>query len=269
MPRVGIQSAEDVRIRAYRELPRRKASRRQPHFVVEGRWLVRRLIRSDLEVASVLCREHQADEFAGVGENVPIYVASSEVISEIVGFEFHRGVLACGHRPHRRGFENAVQQMQKSSLLATCAGVCDQENLGSVIRNCQALGVGALLLDSRCADPYSRRVMRVSAGAALNLPIVECDDLWRDLKKLRSDSGFHLVAAVLDCETATLEESSIHPRMVVLFGNEGFGLDDQATTICDQRVTLPMQGGVDSLNIGVASGIFLHHYASRQRSLDI
>ena len=268
MPLVKIQSADDERAGVYRALPRRKASRRESHFVVEGRWLVERLIQSDLEVLSILCGEHQAADFADIGTDVPVYVADAEVIDQIVGFEFHRGVLACGLRPRRRGFEDVIHQTRSPSLLAACAGVCDQQNLGSVIRNCQALGVGALLLDDRCADPYSRRVMRVSAGAALNLPTIECDDLWHDLAQMRSEWGYHLVAAVLDHDAATLTESSLHPRMAILFGNEGFGLSDEATKICDQRVTLPMQGGVDSLNIGVASGIILHHYASRQRSWD-
>mgnify|MGYP002624477216 CR=1 FL=1 len=267
MPRAIIQSADDERIHAYRHLPRRKAHRTQSHFVVEGRWLVNRLLDSDVEVLSILCGEQQADEFSGISEQIPLYTADRSVIDEIVGFEFHRAVLACGRRPLTCNLEALNEKSGTPTLLAACAGVCDQENLGSVIRSCRAFGVDGLLLDNRSADAFSRRVMRVSAGAALALPIIESADLSRELGRLQREWNFKLVATVLDSSATPMEKAQVHEKMVVVFGNEGFGLDDQLIPICDYQVTLPMQGGVDSLNVGVASGIFLHHYRNVQQSL--
>ena len=265
MPQAVIESPNDERVRIYRHLPKRKACRSRPHFVVEGRWLVHRLVDSGLAVESILCGQSQSEEFAALCPNIPLYIARTAVLKQIVGFEFHRGVLACGLRPESHDLEDVVASAGRTSLIAACSGVRDQENLGSVIRNCRAFGADALLLDSQCADAFSRRVMRVSAGAALELPVVESDDLWRDVFRLQSESGFTFVATVLDNQAIALEEFNVKDKMVVAFGSEGYGLDHEALQLSDYHVTLPMCNGIDSVNIGVASGIFLHHFSHQQR----
>lgn len=267
MPPMLINAADDERVDVYRQLPRVRIAQQRPQFVVEGRWLVHRLIDSKIQVASILCGQAQAEEFAAVCAEVPLYVAERAVIEQIVGFEFHRGVLACGIRPPEQQLSEVIANANCPALVAVCSGVCDQENLGSVIRNCRAFGVDTLLLDGHCADAYSRRVMRVSAGTALELPIVRSNDLHQELLRLQSERDFKLIASVVDRGAVDLAQSPAYQRMAILFGNEGHGLDERTRQICDHRVTLPMQGGVDSLNVGVASGIFLHRYRQLQSLL--
>ncbi len=268
MPRFTIETVDDPRIREYRDLPRKKASRSAGHFVAEGRWLVRRLLQSEVEIVSILCIEKYVEEFAEVAEPVPLYLAERSLVEQIVGFEFHRGVLACGRRPRALTLANLSVGERRRALYAACVGVCDPENLGGVIRNCAAFGADALLVDRHCADPFSRRVLRVSMGAALSLPIVESADLKQDLARLRNDGNFEITSAVLRESACPLEETRPSEKAAIVFGNEGYGLSEEWLQLCDHQVTLPMQGGVDSLNVAVASGIFLHHFARMQRSLD-
>ncbi|HET6884353.1 MAG TPA: RNA methyltransferase, partial [Pirellulales bacterium] len=133
-------------------------------------------------------------------------------------------------------------------------------NLGAILRISAALGADAVVLGRRCADPFSRRVLRVSMGAALRLPLVETDDLAADLSKLRSDWQYQLIATVLDRDAEPLANMSRSPRVALLFGSEGHGLERSLVALCDRRATIPMQEGIDSLNVAVAAGICLHHF---------
>lgn len=267
MPRFKIETVEDARVSAYRDLPRTKASRSARHLVAEGRWLVHRLLQSEVEIFSIFCIEQYADEFAEIAGQAPLYVAKRSLIEQIVGFEFHRGVLACGRRPRALTLADLATGKRPRALYAVCVNVSDPENLGGVIRNCAAFGADALLVDRRCADPFSRRVLRVSMGAVLSLPIVESADLKQDLIRLRNDWNFELTTTVLSESASPLEQARPSDRSAIVFGNEGYGLSEEWLELCDHQVTLPMQGGVDSLNVAVASGIFLHHFAQMQRSL--
>jgi tRNA G18 (ribose-2'-O)-methylase SpoU len=133
----------------------------------------------------------------------------------------------------------------------------DPDNMGGLIRLCAGFGVGALLLGSDCSDPYSRRVLRVSMGAAFALPVVECFDLAADLNRLRYQHQFRLLATVLDPQAELLADLVPGAPTVLLLGNESDGLAQEWIDLSDERVTIPMTAA-DSLNVTVAAGIFLH-----------
>ena len=100
-------------------------------------------------------------------------------------------------------------------------------------------------------------------GAALRLSILESPDLERDLRRLRDEWQVKLFATVLDDAAEPLVHVAKPLRLALLFGNEADGLDARWQTLCDRRLTIPMQPGTDSLNVAIAAGIFLHHFSSR------
>src|SRR5207247_3778507 len=114
-------------------------------------------------------------------------------------------------------------------------------------------------LGGKCADPFSRRVLRVSMGAALQLPIVESQDLAAELGRL-SDAKFELVAAVVDPAAEPLASAPRGQRLALLLGGDGPGLADRWVALAHRRVTIPMQLGVDSLNVAVAAAVLLYHF---------
>jgi tRNA G18 (ribose-2'-O)-methylase SpoU len=196
-----------------------------------------------------------------VPSEVPVYVAPRKLLEETIGFNFHRGCLACGVRESRKSLEDWSRPSKASWLIVVCPDVQDPTNLGTLLRNCAAFGVDLVLLGGKCADPFSRRVLRVSMGAVLELEIVEAQDLERDLTALKREHGVELVATVLDPDAETLDRAPRSPRMAILFGSEGHGLEATWIAQSDRRATIPIQLGTDSLNVAVASGIFLYHFA--------
>ena len=124
--------------------------------------------------------------------------------------------------------------------LVVCPDVKDQENLGAILRISAAFGVQAVVLGSACADPFSRRALRVSMGASLRLPIALPADLPSEVRALRESWQLELWATVADRSAASLEDLQPPQRLAILLGSEGHGLDAQWLSLCDRQVTIPM-----------------------------
>jgi tRNA G18 (ribose-2'-O)-methylase SpoU len=260
MPRVPVDDIDDPRLTPYRELNQRNLTRASGLFIAEGDKVTERLIASRFPVASLLAEAAAADRFEPLlPAEAPIYIVSRKLLEATIGFNFHRGVLACGRR--MTGPTIADVAGGETGTLLVCPDVQDPTNLGSVIRTAAAFGCGGIVLGSRCADPFSRRVLRVSMGAALHLPLVESRDLAVDLDKLRQ-VGFQLVATVIDPAAEPLATFRRPPKLALLLGSEGHGLSAEWLNVCDRRVTIPMRLGIDSLNVAVAAAVLLYHCTS-------
>jgi len=261
MPIIPIDSVEDPRIAVFRDLKLAFAKRRQFLFVVEGLRLTERLLASGLRVNSVLAEQRYVEQLQGqMPKDAPLYVIKPNMIREVAGFEFHRGVLGCGHRPSQPHLPSLMESASPRTTIVVCVDIQDLQNLGSIIRSSAAFGVQAVLLSPSCADPFSRRVSRTSMGANLIVPLVKSRDLKADLLSLRHDFDMQLVATVLDEQASPLVAVEPSERTVLLLGSEWTGLKPQWVEMCDHRVSIPMARVVDSLNVSVAAGIFLHHF---------
>lgn len=257
---IRLTDHNDPHLDIFRNLPTTKTERKVGRFLAEGMWLVRRLLESGWAVESLLVDEQRLDEIGRpIPDAVSVYVVPRGTAERVVGFNFHRGVIACGIRPPRASVRDLEGLEQREWLVPVCVEIQDPENLGSILRNAAALGAQAVVLGPNCADPLSRRVLRVSMGAPFFLPIAYCDDLQADLRWMRSSYGCSLCATVLAEDAERLHQVARDERMVLLFGNEGHGLPPQWHQWADRRITIPMSPRADSLNVAVASGIILHY----------
>ncbi len=235
-------------------------------FIAEGAWLVQRLLQSRLTTESVVVERRKRDEILPwVRRGTVVIELPDGSASELVGFDFHRGVLACGVRPPRRTVAEMIDDLPASrnrpALIVCVAGVRDAENLGGVLRNAAAFAANGVLLGCGTADPYSRRVLRVSMGAVFHTPLAWSDDLVADLRQLQRRAHLTTLATVLDASATPLDDFKAPLRSLLLLGEEGYGLSAELRQACLQQLTIPMAPGVDSLNVATASGIFLHHLA--------
>jgi tRNA G18 (ribose-2'-O)-methylase SpoU len=261
MPLIPIDEIGDPRLACYRDLPQQNLTRQSGLFIAEGEKVVERLVASDFEVASILAELPFAGKYEPrVASETPIYVASRDLLVATIGFNFHRGVVACGRRKRAVPIGDVLATLkQPAATMVACPDVQDPTNLGSIIRSTAAFGSDAILLGGKCADPFSRRVLRVSMGTALQLPIIESDDLASDLRALQA-AAFELVAAVIDPAAEPLATAKRSGRLAILLGSEGHGLGAEWLELAQRRVTIPMQVGFDSLNVAVAAAVLLYHF---------
>jgi tRNA G18 (ribose-2'-O)-methylase SpoU len=261
MPVILIDSIDDPRVESYRNLKMKNLQRGGQFFIAEGKKVVERLLESDFQTASVFISRKRLEEWEPkVPADVPLYFAEQDVMSQLVGFDFHVGVVGCGIRKPNVPLEWLLPSDARRLTLVACPNCDNPENMGAIVRIGAAFGIDGLILGSGCCDPYARRVIRVSMGTAFKLPIIESRDLANDLSRLKHEWQFELAGTVLDEDAERLESARRGPRLCILMGNEDTGLHDSWTRLCDRRLTIPMCRGTDSLNVAVAAGIVLHHF---------
>jgi len=256
-----IDSLSDLRLDPYRDLKSSSTGPESGRFVVEGQWLTERLLESECITESILTNPNRLDGLRElVAEDMVIYVASNEMIRDLVGYYFHRGVLAVGIRPEPFQLAEVLAKPNPPRLVAVCSDMLDPYNIGGVIRSAAAMGVGAILLSSRCPDPYSRRVLRVSMGGTFRVPTITGVDIVDTLRTLGDEFGYRRLAAVADSNACPLARVTISEKVALVFGSEADGLTNEQIQLCDERLTIPMQGDWDSLNVATAASICFYHF---------
>jgi tRNA G18 (ribose-2'-O)-methylase SpoU len=262
MSRQPITHLDDPRLAVYRSLKLTNLTRGLDHFVVEGAKLLERLLVSRFPVVSVLATDRSAESIEPMlPANVPLFVVPFEQIHAIVGFPFHRGVLACGQRVPWPAWEQTIGPGNRHVTLVVCPKISNPENLGSIARIGDVFGAGALLAGPSCPDPLSRRVLRVSMGSVLRLPIHVCDSLEETADRLVADHGVELWAAVARPLAEPFDSVERPSRLGLVLGDEDRGVEPEWLSRCARQVTIPMRGHASSLNVSVAAGILLYRFS--------
>lgn len=260
MTPVHIPSVEDARLADFREI-KDKPLLDRGLFLAEGENVVLRLLRAasagEVRVKSVLLAEKKLSDVAPfVPPGVPVFVLPGREVSNLLGFTFHSGVIACGIVPASVPLEQAVPRTGPARLVVL-PEISSAENMGTLIRLSAGLGAHAILAGERCTHPFLRRTVRVSMGTVFALPIVRCTHLLTDLRRLRDDFGVELLATVLHPDAEPLGRDPTSPRKAVLFGSEAQGLTPEEVGGCHRKLTIPMSLGVDSLNVAVSAAVVL------------
>ena len=260
---IAVECLLDPRLDCYRDLPNAKVSQESDDFIAESRTVVKRLLKTALEIKSIVCSEksqHELTDVATRRPEIPIFVVPYQRLKDLIGFKLHRGMLACARRPKFPSVASLVKTAAPTNTIVICPQIADPVNLAGVIRNCAAFGVGGLIIGAQSCVPYSRRVVRVSMGTIFHLPVRVTDDLTTDLRTLHRDFRYTTVGTVLAADAISIVTAERPCRLALLFGSEKDGIDEQWMSLCDQKVTLPMRQGTDSLNVATATGVFLYHY---------
>ena len=259
MPQFRIDSLADPRLDPYRSLKKTNVNRYQEAFIAEGVTVVDRLLQSNFNVLSVLMTESKAESFQSkVPAGVPIYRLTRELASQLVGYNFHMGLLAAGRRPAAVPFES-VTPARGPSLVFVADRIIDPQNMGLLVRIAAGFGADALLITPGSADPLSRRAIRVSTGNVFSLPVIKCPNgshAIQNLKQLK----YTCCATVLSDQATELSSYPFPGRTAIVFGNESHGVSNSIIAGCDRRLSVSMLNGTDSLNVAMAAGIFAYAY---------
>ncbi len=238
-------------------------------MALEGRIVIEKALECGVEIVGLLRSPesgiHWLDAYTG---KFPVITMEHAELCALAGFKFHHGALALAQRPALKQvaeLKPVPEQSNTSEAWLCLWNVTDPSNVGALIRSAAGLGAAGVLLGEGCADPYYRKALRASMGNAFSLPLYTCDE--SALQALAAQ-GFDLVAATLSARALPLSIAALkredlatetlnHPLILIL-GNEGFGLPAQITSLCSQEVYIPMSGNVDSLNVVVAGGICMY-----------
>ena len=185
--------------------------------------------------------------------DLPVHVGDDAALTALTGFHLHRGALASMHRPE---LPDPAALLADARRVVIVEDVVDHTNVGAVFRSAAALGVDAVLITPRCADPLYRRSVRVSMGTVLQVPWTRLPE-WRAAGPLLRNAGFTVAALALADGGIDLDALAADPphRLALVLGTEGDGLSRAAIAEADVAVRIPMQHGVDSLNVAAAAAV--------------
>ncbi|QMU98123.1 RNA methyltransferase [Microbacterium esteraromaticum] len=234
-------------------------------YIAESAKVIERALHAGHLPRSVLTQQKWTDAVADLlGEfDVPVYVVADDVAAKLTGFAVHRGVMAAMHRPTPTPVDELLSAItSERPRVAILEGLTDHTNVGAIFRSAAALGVDAVLVTPTCADPLYRRAVRVSMGTVFQVPWTRIDPWPRGIDDLRA-AGYVVAGMTLGEGAISLDElvEESTERLALVFGTEGDGILPDTDTLLDRRVTIPMRGGVDSLNVAAASAVAF--YATR------
>lgn len=238
-------------------------------YLAESPKVIERALRAGHRPRSVLLLEEwlpRVEPLLADHPDVPVFVGESQQLEALTGFHMHRGALASMHRPTLLDPAELLRapatSAQPRSRVAVLEGLTDHTNVGAVFRSAAALGVDAVLVSPDCADPLYRRSVRVSMGTVFQVPWTRFERWPAGLDAL-TDAGYVVAGMTLGEGAITLDElvAEDHPKLALVFGTEGHGITPRVDRRLGRRVTIPMMGGVDSLNVAAASAVTF--YATR------
>ena len=259
---IRISGADDPRLVDYVGLTdvalRRRFEPEHGLFIAESEKVIRRALLAGHRPRSYLMAERWLTDLgdlvsAAEGGGVPVYTGDAEVIEALTGFHLHRGALASMERLPLPALAATVATARRVIVLED---IVDHTNVGAVFRSAAGLGVDAVLVTPRCADPLYRRAVRVSMGTVFQVPWTRIEP-WPDAVSTLRGLGFEVVALALTEESLPLDDyASVAPeRVALVLGTEGDGLSRHTLHAVDRAVRIPMAGEVDSLNVAAAAAV--------------
>ena len=265
---VALEDSADPRVAEFTSLTdvalRTKVEPEQGLYLAESSNVIRRAVAAGHRPRSFLLAprwlESMRDVLIAVGGDpdggaVPVYVAPEELLEELTGFHLHRGALASMHRP---ALPSVACVLEGARRVVVLEDLVDHTNVGACVRSAAALGIDAILVTPRCADPLYRRAVRVSMGTIFQVPWTRIAPWPDSITELRA-LGFQVAALALSDDSVALDEFAAtlddDARVALVLGAEGDGLSRRTIAACDAVVRIPMTGVVDSLNVAAAGAV--------------
>jgi tRNA G18 (ribose-2'-O)-methylase SpoU len=219
-------------------------------------------VEAGFPVRSLLMAPRWLDGLADVlaRTDAPCYVMPEALAERVTGFHVHRGALAS---LERRPLPDVATVLAGARTVVVLEDVVDHTNVGAIFRSAAALGVDAVLLAPRCADPLYRRSVKVAMGAVFSVPYARLDT-WYDALPQVGAAGFTTVALTLADDAVPLEDCVTGlDRVALVLGGEGHGLSPRWERSADRRAVIPMREGIDSLNVAAATAVACYVTARR------
>jgi len=255
-----ITSFTNATVKRLRSLHDKKGRRTEGLFLAEGLRIVTEAVEAGAVPALLMAAEDAADHplalaaaratVTGGGEAL---VATRDILAKVTGKDNPGAVVAAF--PLRPTPLDAIDRAA-ASMWVVCEGLKDPGNLGTILRTCDAVEAGGMILLDQSCDPFSVEAVRASMGAIFTKQVAQADGA-AFLEWLRAGPGM-LVGAVLGADTVDYRAVRYEVPTLLLMGNEQSGLPPAYAAACDVRVGIPMLGKADSLNVAVSTAVLLY-----------
>lgn len=241
---------------------RNKKSPENGFFLAESPKVIEIALDAGYEAISILVEDKILESHAKTViercPNIPVYTANINLLTQITGYHLTKGMLCAMKRPTDQKLTDACANARRVVVIDSITNVTNE---GAIFRSAAALGMDAVLLTPNCCHPLNRRTVRVSMGTVFQIPWAfisyENEDWLKTGMAKLHEMGFKTAAMALSKDAITLDHPILknEEKLAIVMGTEGDGLPPETIAACDYVVTIPMQHGVDSLNVAAASAV--------------
>lgn len=243
-----ITSTQNNQVKNWRKLQQRKYREKTGSFLVEGFHLVEEAVNSDWDIATLIVVD---------GVDIPDWAADLDyelvddyVFGEIAQTETFQGIAA------------VVKMKEQADIVGDKLLLIDQVqdpgNLGTIIRTADAAGFSGIMLGKGTVDVFNEKVIRATQGSIFHISIVTVD-LPEEVKALQT-AGYTVLASALE-DAVPYNELKVGEQVALIMGNEGAGISKELLALADKKITIPIYGQAESLNVSIAAGVLMYHLA--------
>ena len=246
-----IDKIDDERIKEFLSL--RQSNVNDDQVVVESKNVFKKLFENKIKIHKIFITSENMDFIKNNCKNIdfPIYVASTSLMKEIVGYKIHQGMIALIDKPKYINFDKIDGDVFVLNSLTS------PENIGSIVRSCAAFNIKTLIIDEKTCSPFIRRCIRVSTGNIFNINVYKSTNLKNDLLKLQ-EKEYKILATANQENAISLHKYKFTNKSAVIIGNEGFGVEKDILTLSDDILKIDINEDVTSLNASIAASIILY-----------
>ncbi len=261
-----ITSLQNPLVKQMRKLHRAKERKKQNLILLEGTNLVEVVLQVNYSLVTVCYTSAWANRYGDLLSDLRdrcerMELVAPEVLSAIATTVNPDGIVATA--PKRIDSQLSLNKINLGLVLERLQ---DPGNLGTIIRTAVATNTDGIWLSDNSVDLDNPKVLRASAGEWFKLPIAVSSNLPEIVRDFRDRQG--QVIATVPRSNLTYWEIDFKIPTLILLGNEGGGLSDELISLADLKVNIPVVGGVESLNVGIATALLLYE-ARRQKNLTI
>lgn len=251
-----ITSKDNPVIKLYQKLSSSKKERFQYGlFVLEGLRIVEDALRENSGIENLILTKQAYEKYSHTLfqadlRNTRTVVISNELGNKIASTDTTQGIFAICTIPVEKKID-----FRENGRYIVLYGLQDPGNVGMIIRTADALGIDGVIL-SGCCDLYSPKVIRSTMGSVFRVDTM-IENNTENLFALLKNSSVETSASVIDKDAENINDCLFSGKQAVFIGNEGNGLPPDISQRCDRRVTIPMNGNINSLNAAMAAGILM------------
>jgi len=204
----------------------------------------------------MLATKEYYDEFEQLlnAKEIPLkYLTTKDEMKKIVGHKIHHNCMMHGIRSK----DTSLEELGNEVLLLD--GITSAENVGSIVRSCAALGVNSLIIAKQTPHPFNRRALRVAMGHSHLIKTHIHQDIKETITTMQK-RGYRVFAAEVSEGSTPLSKVQTAQKWVLVMGHEGRGISEDILKLCDEVVTIEMQEGIKSFNVGVAASLMMYKF---------
>jgi RNA methyltransferase, TrmH family len=259
---MNVTQSEIKYLRSLQQKKNRDAERK---FLLEGWRPLKDALESDFHIEMIAAlpganqnSHHQSVLALAKNRNIPVKELKEVQLKQISDAVHSQGIIALVHQ-RIEIFDR--EYLQSAKFIIACDTVSDPGNLGTILRTGDWFGVDAVLLSEGCVSLYNEKVVRATAGSIFHVKVFENIDFKTALPSLQSES-FKVIATALDGKP--IHSSAVQEKSILLLGSEAHGVNPDILQQADEVVSIPRFGKAESLNVGIACGIFLAHWRNQK-----